>query len=182
MKIEEFKEILTKNSENLPESFMEKTANLSPKIFGMIVEKLLKERYNDGENNTFKSYRILKEKVKLKKGTYASDYINNYKKDFLSITKDDQPFLSNIQQIKKDSFDYMYYTLFFKESIVVFKISYDEIINGEKIKCAFTQPSGGTIKGQFQISGYNIVNHVENHLLEIITWEEFLNSLNDLKL
>lgn len=69
-------------------------------------------------------------------------------------------FACNIQQVKREDFDVLYYGLFFEDAVVVFKIP--AALVGERIYYSNTQHKGNTGEGQFHITHHNLQMHLDN--------------------
>ena len=76
----------------------------------------------------------------------------------------------NIQQIKPSEFDILYYGIFFKDKIVIFKVQSDDIpdIPGYSI-----QHKGGT-EYQFHINKSNYAKHKKKHFYKELTYTQLL--------
>ena len=85
----------------------------------------------------------------------------------------------NIQQIKVKLFDVLYYGVFFREQIYIFKISPNQIIEDKTIKYSNKQHRGNIGEGQFHIGKKNIDYHIENFLYKKINYEELWEILNE---
>ena len=57
---------------------------------------------------------------------------------------------SNIQQVKKEEFDILFYGVFFKDCILIFKVNTDDI--GKDMKYSNKQHRGNTGEGQFHLN------------------------------
>jgi hypothetical protein len=68
-------------------------------------------------------------------------------------------FTCNIQQVKRDEFDVLYYGLFFDDVVQVFRIS-SALIN-ERVSFSKTQHKGNVGEGQFHITHHNLHRHLE---------------------
>lgn len=66
----------------------------------------------------------------------------------------------NIQQVKREDFDVLYYGLFFEDAVVVFKIP--AALVGERIHYSNTQHKGNTGEGQFHITHHNLQMHLDH--------------------
>lgn len=77
----------------------------------------------------------------------------------------------NIQQIKHDEFDYLYYGIFFNDKIMIFRAQSDDVVNmpGYSI-----QHKGGT-EYQFHIKNTVYDFHKKNFLYKELSYEELFN-------
>lgn len=79
----------------------------------------------------------------------------------------------NIQQIKRNEFDVLYYGLFFKEKVAIFKMDSDKIL-----KCkgySDKQHKGNEGEGQFHLNQDTIDYHLQNYFVQWLTYEELYN-------
>lgn len=79
----------------------------------------------------------------------------------------------NIQQVKTNEFDILYYGLFFSDKIAIFKMTSDEVLDcpGYSDK----QHKGNEGEGQFHINNKTIAFHIDNYFVGCITYEELYN-------
>jgi len=82
----------------------------------------------------------------------------------------------NIQQIKRQEFDVLYYGLFFADAVVVFRIRSDEI--GPGIYYSDLQHRGNVGEGQFHVNNDTLAVHLEHYLYRKLTYEELLQLLS----
>ena len=83
---------------------------------------------------------------------------------------DSIPFDCNIQQVKTNEFDELYYGLFFRDRIAIFKMTSEEVLNCPGF--SNKQHKGNLGEGQFHLNQSTINWHLENHLLQWITYSE----------
>lgn len=76
----------------------------------------------------------------------------------------------NIQQLKPDLFDYLYYALFFLDCIEIFGMSRAELLALDRY-CDI-QHRGNKGEGQFHITGGNITFHRAHFLKKRISYKE----------
>lgn len=81
----------------------------------------------------------------------------------------------NIQQIKREEFDLLYYNLFFYDRILVFSIKADEI--GAQIGYSDKQHMGNVGEGQFHVTQKSLPFHLQNYLYGKIEYEAVLKML-----
>lgn len=82
----------------------------------------------------------------------------------------------NIQQIKRNEFEVLYYGLFFEESIYIFTIKSGEIASAN-IGYSDNQHRGNKGEGQFHINQKNFKYHIDNFLLRKLNYEQLYNLL-----
>jgi hypothetical protein len=87
----------------------------------------------------------------------------------------DFPWDCNIQQIKKAEFDILYYGVFFKDAILVFKV-YSEQIDKE-MRYSDKQHRGNTGEGQFHLNRQTLRHHLNYHLYKTISYGELIQWL-----
>ena len=79
-------------------------------------------------------------------------------------------FSCNIQQVKRDEFDMLYYGLFFDDIVQVFRIS-SALIN-EQVSFSKTQHKGNIGEGQFHITHHNLHRHLEQFHFCALTYRD----------
>ena len=77
----------------------------------------------------------------------------------------------NIQQIKPSEFDVLYYGIFFKDIIVIFKAQSEVVPNMPEYSI---QHKGGT-EYQFHINKSNYADHKKKHFYKELTYSELLD-------
>jgi hypothetical protein len=82
----------------------------------------------------------------------------------------------NIQQVKRNEFDVLYYGLFFADCIEIFMMYSSEILScpGYSDK----QHRGNEGEGQFHLNQDNIGYHRQHHLQRMLTYEELYRLLS----
>ena len=75
----------------------------------------------------------------------------------------------NIQEVKTDLFDILYYGVFLDDYIYIFRISSEDLVNDSNIT---KSPNREGI--QFGIRKTNINYHINNYLYKKLTWDEFI--------
>ncbi len=83
----------------------------------------------------------------------------------------------NIQQVKRNEFDVLYYGCFFSDRILIFKILSKEI--GSQIHYSDKQHKGNLGEGQFHINKQNLQVHLNEYLFANLTYEELKTLLID---
>lgn len=179
------------NGEKLREGIF----SLNTRRFGTVSEIIIQllEKYGESQNNfhdlfddankyriEVKFSRVLKSnKTKIKKGNILKciqEEISDYRLvPFSDWNK--HRFDCNIQQVKKDQFEILYYGLFFADVLLIFRInSYD--INHE-ISYSDKQHKGNIGEGQFHIHQDNLDKHIDRYLYKKITYDNLYTILND---
>ena len=79
----------------------------------------------------------------------------------------------NIQQVKPNEFDVLYYGLFFQDKIAIFKISNSEVLNMPTY--CNKQHRGNVGEGQFHINNKTVQYHIDNFLFCWLSYEELYN-------
>ncbi len=181
----------------MSDDFRDGIVNLNTRQFSRVVELLIKVIYNqvdsdclsydlvgDGHRVEVKSSRVLKSnKLALTTETLYDLIINNSNKNRLISQKDIDryDFDCNIQQIKIDCFDILYYVLFFYDVIEVFTIPKDKIISDRNIKYSEKQHRGNLGEGQFHINNATYMYHKEKYYEGFFTYETLKERLLDQK-
>ena len=88
---------------------------------------------------------------------------------------------SNIQQVKTDCFQSLWYCLFFADKVCIFKISNTQIHEDTNISYSDKQHKGNVGEGQFHVTNKNINYHLENYLVKTLTYEEVYENLSEKK-
>ena len=78
----------------------------------------------------------------------------------------------NIQQIKTDCFDILWYGIFFQDKIYIFKIDSETIRQDSNIKYSDKQHRGNKREGQFHIKNTNIQYHIDNYLYMKLDYDD----------
>lgn len=81
----------------------------------------------------------------------------------------------NIQQVKRDQFEVLYYGLFFNDYVVIFRIKSNEI--GSQIYYSDKQHKGNEGEGQFHLNEKTLQIHIDNYLYKKISYDDLLNLL-----
>ena len=81
----------------------------------------------------------------------------------------------NIQQVKRDEFDVLYYGLFFSDAIVIFRINSREI--DSQIGYSDKQHKGNVGEGQFHITPEALKIHLARFHYKTLTYDELLELL-----
>lgn len=88
-------------------------------------------------------------------------------------------FNRNIEQVKTSEFDVLYYGLFFWDKILIFKINANAVssISGWSGKM-HRGKAGNYVEGQFHITNENIQYHVDNYIVDILTYDTLFRLVN----
>jgi hypothetical protein len=84
-------------------------------------------------------------------------------------------FSCNIQQVKRTEFEVLYYGTFFDDSIKIFRITPDQI--DSTIGYVDKQHKGNKGEGQFHITEKNLQVHLNQFMVNTLTYEELLEIL-----
>lgn len=161
---------------------------LNTRRFGTIAELMIEVLYNfncshnqfhdrfDDTNNQrveIKFSRVMKKNETTISRANAIEQCKNaniYNRLFPSTKQHDYEFDCNIQQIKKNEFDVLYYGIFFSDQIAIFKINSSEILfcTGYSDK----QHKGNDGEGQFHLNNATIDYHMQKHFVRWLTYEE----------
>lgn len=165
------------------------------------VEPLIRERYNltkadnnsyDAKDNCGNRYEIKACKVLEALGEIKNapliDQIT-FENDNLPINRliefseaEEAQYYANVQNVKRDHFDYLIYVLLFKDCIKVFKVEKNKVnaeyIPGWSDKHGRYDVPGKS--GQFAITKKNIKHHLDNFLIDTISYPETAKTYMDL--
>lgn len=155
--------------------------------FGELAQLMIKELENftpandkyfdllDSNNQKIEvKFSRAKKKLKPLKKSNIIDYCLNSASDSKILTEADATkitFDCNIQQIKPSEFDWLFYGIFFKDKIVIFKAQSKIVPNmpGYSI-----QHKGGT-EYQFHINKSNYAEHKNKHFYKELTYTQLLD-------
>lgn len=185
----EIDEVDKDNCENQKiEDFRDGIFSLQTRRFGTVAELVIVEKYKlseetetqhhdatDSEGNRVeikfsKVLRSNKDKITkdniLEQAVYSAIHHRAVSDDEYNDVKFD----SNIQQVKADQFDILYYGLYFQNKIAVFKVNNTDV---KSIKgYSDFQHKGNEGEGQFHLNNDTISYHLENHFVEWLTYKE----------
>jgi len=174
----------------MDEAFREGIINLNTRQFGRFVELIVKlikgfkdstdldfDLYDSKRKKTIevKSSRVFKkQKINFKLNNLYDLIINNTNKNRLLKTNqvNTEKFDCNIQQIKSNLFDELYYLLFFYDKIEVFLIKKDQIKKDKKLKYSDKQHKGNKGEGQFHVNQDTYSYHKKKYFKQAITYTE----------
>ncbi|MDQ0976637.1 hypothetical protein QFZ31_006689 [Neobacillus niacini] len=81
----------------------------------------------------------------------------------------------NIQQIKRDQFDVLFYGMLFADRVVVFMATPDQI--GDNMKYSNKQHKGNEGEGQFHIKPKTLQYHLDNHHFVTLSYADLIKVL-----
>ncbi len=151
--------------------------------FGLIVEEPKDTSYDrkiDNSKDEIKGSRVLKEsKLKFSKENIIDCILNHESHRMIKLEDASKnTWDSNIQQIKTDLFSTLWYSLYFEDKVVLFKIKNNLIKEDKKINYSDKQHRKNVGEGQFHVSNKNINYHLDNYLVKIITYDEVYEKLS----
>jgi hypothetical protein len=152
--------------------------------FGFIVKKstdLSYDRQINSSNDEIKGSRVLgKSVLNLENENIIESLFSHDTNRFVNIENSSETeWDCNIQQIKLELFNTLWYVLFFGDCVAVFKIERDNIVNDKNISYSNKQHRGNEGEGQFHVTNKNIKYHLDNFLVKTITYNEVYNKLNE---
>lgn len=169
------------------ENFREGIFSLHTRRFGTVAELMIELLYKmhpsnvlnfDKKDNTNKRIevkfsRALKENTDtIKKNNVIKQCLeaSTVYRAFNSSEANIQKFDCNIQQIKNKEFDILYYGIFFKDHIEIFRIENNKIETLDNY--SNKQHRGNIGEGQFHLNNTNIEEHRKKYLIRILSYEE----------
>ena len=152
--------------------------------FGFIVKKstdLSYDRQINSSNDEIKGSRVLgKSVLNLENENIIESLFSHDTNRFVNIENSSETeWDCNIQQIKLELFNTLWYVLFFGDCVAVFKIERENIVNDKNISYSNKQHRGNEGEGQFHVTNKNIKYHLDNFLVKTITYNEVYNKLNE---
>ncbi len=152
--------------------------------FGFIVKKstdLSYDRQINNSNDEIKGSRVLgKSVLNLENENIIESLFSHDTNRFVNIENSSETeWDCNIQQIKLELFNTLWYVLFFGDCVAVFKIERDNILNDKNISYSNKQHRGNEGEGQFHVTNKNIKYHLDNFLVKTITYNEVYIKLNE---
>ena len=167
---------------------------LRTRRFGTVAEIMIKHLYDLDESGSLafdKKAKDTDERIEVKFSTVMKENDDNIRDNNVidqckkanlanrAMTSSDvgtYAFDCNIQQVKRNEFDILYYGLFFADQIEIYRMESSEILNcpGYSDK----QHRGNEGEGQFHLNQDNIEYHRKHHLQRILKYAELYNLLN----
>lgn len=91
-------------------------------------------------------------------------------------------YLANVQNVKRDHFDYLIYVLLFEECVKVFQVETSKINLGTIPNWSDKHGRYDALgkSGQFPVSKNNIKYHLDNYLIDTISYNEMTKVYKDL--
>jgi len=177
------------------DSFRDGIINLNTRQFGTVVElivKLLRD-YQDSEQLDFdlfdpetkmnievKSSRVYRKRyLKFNLDNLYDLIVNNSNRNRLLTQAQaaQEQFDCNIQQVKTELFDALYYLLFFSDVVEIFRIGKDEIRTDANLSYSDKQHKGAKGEGQFHVNHKNYEYHKEKYFVQSVTYSEIKDML-----
>ena len=177
------------------EEFRDGIFALRTRRFGTVAEIMIKKLYNLDESGSLafdKRDKDTDERIEVKFSTVMKEndakirddnVIDQCKKANLAnraMTSNDvdtYTFDCNIQQVKRNEFDVLYYGLFFADQVEIFKMKSSEVTScpGYSDK----QHRGNEGEGQFHLNQENLDYHRKQHLERVLNYAELYNLLSN---
>lgn len=178
-------------------NFKDKIFNLQTRKFGTVGELILEkvlidhgfivdksknisyDRLINNEQNEIKCSRVLaSSRLKIDINNII-DVIESYdsKININFENCEEHKWDCNIQQIKFECFETLWYGLFFDDKVAFFKVEKDKIIKDKNIAYSNKQHRGNKGEGQFHVTNKNIKHHIDNYLVISLTYDEIYNKL-----
>lgn len=148
-----------------------------------------KNNENDGTDSKGRRYeikacKVLKSTGNVKKTIPIIERIlfesNNIVTSRLVLFKDFSTlrYLGNVQNVKRDHFDFLIYVLLFQDCIKIFLAKQEEIKTGDFPNWSEKHGRFDALgkSGQFPVTSKNMKWHLDNHLKDTVTYEELKNT------
>ena len=151
---------------------------------GFIVDKSSNTSYDRKINNKkdeIKCSRVLGKSVLNLDCENIIESLLNHESERTINFKDykNHEFDSNIQQIKPDYFETLWYGLFFGDVVALFKIEKNQILEDQNVSYSNKQHRGNEGEGQFHITNKNIKHHIKTYLVKTLTYDEVYEKLKN---
>jgi hypothetical protein len=172
---------------------------LQTRKFGNVVEKLVEiirkekgdivdkpeddsyDRHINGKKVEIKGSKVLlSTPLKLNRDNIVETILSSHNSNrFISFDNSSEiEWVSNIQQVKTELFETLWYCLFFEDYVSIFKITSSKINEDKKVRYSDKQHRGNTGEGQFHINNNNIKHHLNNYLVTTISYNDIYNKFN----
>jgi hypothetical protein len=91
-------------------------------------------------------------------------------------------YLANVQNVKRDHFDYLIYVLLFADCVKIFSAKKEDIGTGIFMNWSDRHGRYDAVgkSGQFGITKSNIQWHIDNHLKDTVTYQEMTKAYKEL--
>ena len=140
---------------------------------------------NNGESEEIKCTKVLRTKPKGKSLALVERIILESENNVLSrlISFDDcytEKYDGNIQNVKRDHFSILKYVMLFADCIKIFEVRKEDISKIPNWSGNHGRYDVEGKNGQFNIRKSNITWHLENNLVNTLTWEEVYQVAKDI--
>lgn len=170
---------------------------LRTRRFGTVAEIMIKYLYNMSESNdlAFDKYSETEGRVEVKFSTVMKEnddkirdtnVIDQCKKANLAnramVSADVDAgvnFDCNIQQVKTNEFQVLYYGLFFADCIEIFEMTHDQVL--ECLGYSNKQHRGNEGEGQFHLNQNTIRYHKEHYFKKKLSYEDLYDLFSKIK-
>ena len=158
---------------------------LRTRRFGSVAEIMIKKLYQLEDSDSLaydKRNKLTNERVEIKFSTVMKKNEDTIKENNIieqcikanlahrAMASDETyNFDCNIQQIKCNEFEVLYYGLFFSDKIEIYKMTNKEVLTCDEY--SNKQHRGNEGEGQFHINQDNIEYHRKNYLQQTLTYE-----------
>jgi hypothetical protein len=141
------------------------------------------DRIIDDLFDEIKSSRVWsKNKLNLYDGDIIDNIINHGKEKRIKKSEIlDYEWSCNIQQIKTNCFENLWYCLFYDDKVDIFKIHNSKILTDPIIRYSNKQHRGNEGEGQFHVTNKNITHHLDNYHFKTITYDEIIKIIKNKK-
>lgn len=85
----------------------------------------------------------------------------------------------NIQQVKPSEFDVLYYGIFFRDSIVIFRLEARDLATDKAIHFSDKQHKGNRGEGQFHLNARSLEHHLAAYHYATMNYAEFIALLSE---
>lgn len=169
------------------EKFYNGIFRASPRKFGSLSEIMIEALYKLYPSNVSNYDRLDQERNRIeikfsrcsskvsKSNNIIEEIINENEDKYISSTEKERIYWCNIQQIKTNEFDYLYYGIFYTDKIIIFKTLSSEVqkIPGYSNK----QHRGNVGEGQFPLTNKTIEWHIKNNYENELSYNQLYDLL-----